>query len=261
RQHQNDNNQQGGGSRRGRRNRRGRQRTGQPGGSGGEQQQVMSGPPPVIVPDGATEGWFDASRDAGFIRRAENSYLADIGEGSVRHHLILQLGICSGDLVSATTGRDHRGRIMAAEITTINGDDPALALRRPDFNTLTASYPERKLTLETGRPAKVGPELTRRAIDVIAPIGYGQRALIVAPARAGKTMLLQAVIEGIAINHPQATLFVLLVDERPEEVSDMITLGYGEVIASSFDMPAARHTDVAEMTLERARRLVELGRD
>ena len=143
----------------------------------------------------------------------------------------------------------------------MNGDDPALAARRPDFGSLIASYPERKLTLETGRPAKGGPELTRRAIDLIAPIGYGQRALIVAPARAGKTMLLQAIVEGVAINHPQAALLVLLVDERPEEVSEMITWGYGEVVASSFDMPAVRHTDVTEMVLERARRLVELGKD
>jgi transcription termination factor Rho len=156
--------------------------------------------------------------------------------------------------VLATTGRDHRGRVVVAEITQINGAEPDLALRRPDFGSLIASYPERKLTLETGRPAKGGPELTRRAIDLIAPIGYGQRALIVAPARAGKTMLLQAIVEGVAINHPQAVLLVLLVDERPEEVSEMITWGYGEVVASSFDMPAVRHTDVTEMVLERARR-------
>jgi transcription termination factor Rho len=158
-------------------------------------------------------------------------------------------------------GRDQRNRLTVADILSVNGAAPDAALRRPEFQSLIASYPDRKLTLETGKPAKGGPELTRRAIDLIAPIGYGQRALIVAPARAGKTMLLQAVIEGIAINHPKAHLFILLVDERPEEVSDMRMLGYGEVVASSFDMPAARHADVAEMTLERARRLVELGED
>jgi len=150
---------------------------------------------------------------------------------------------------------------VVVDIRTINDSDPAVAARRPDFGSLTASYPDRKLKLETGKPAKGGPEVTRRAIDLIAPIGYGQRALIVAPARAGKTMLLQAITEGVAVNHPQAVLLVLLVDERPEEVSEMITWGYGEVVASSFDMPANRHTDVAEITLERARRLVELGRD
>jgi transcription termination factor Rho len=147
------------------------------------------------------------------------------------------------------------------EVQQVNEGDPQLATRRPDFSSLTAAYPDRKLTLETGRPAKGGPELTRRAIDLIAPIGYGQRALIVAPARAGKTMLLQAITEGVAVNHPEAVLLVLLVDERPEEVSEMITWGYGEVVASSFDMPAERHTFVAEMVLERARRLVELGKD
>jgi transcription termination factor Rho len=146
-------------------------------------------------------------------------------------------------------------------VKTINGRDPEESLRRPDFSGLPASYPDRKLTLETGRAAKGGPELTRRAIDLIAPIGYGQRALIVAPARAGKTMLLEAITEGVAVNHPEAELLVLLVDERPEEVSEAISWGHGEVVASSFDMPAERHVDVAEMTLERARRLVEEGRD
>ena len=259
--HQNEGNHQGGGSRRGRRNRRGRQRSGQGGGGGGVEHPVMSGPPPVIVPDGATEGWFDSSRDAGFIRRAENSYLADSGDAYVGPHLVRQFGIRRGDLISATTGHDQRGRVMVADIATINGEDPALALRRTDFNTLTASYPERKLTLETGRPSKVGPELTRRAIDLIAPIGYGQRALIVASARAGKTMLLHAITEGVAINHPNATLLILLVDERPEEVSEAISWGVGEVIASSFDQPASRHVEVTEMVLERARRLVEQGKD
>ena len=110
------------------------------------------------------------------------------------------------------------------------------------------------------KPAKVGPELTRRAIDLIAPIATDSApSSSLRPRR--KTMLLQAIVEGVAINHPQAALLVLLVDERPEEVSEMITWGYGEVVASSFDMPAVRHTDVTEMVLERARRLVELGKD
>ena len=157
-------------------------------------------------------------------------------------------------------GRDHRGRMVAAEVKSINGEDPATALRRPEFSSLVASYPDRKLVLETGRPAKAVPS-SRAARSIIAPIGFGQRALIVAPARAGKTMLLQAITEGVAINHPDATLLVLLVDERPEEVSEMIEWGRGEVIASSFDQPAERHVDVAEMTLEHARRLVENGKD
>jgi transcription termination factor Rho len=244
--------------RRNQRNPRGRGRNNRP------QQQRDAGPrQPVapIIPDSETTGWYDPQREGGFIRRAANSYLTDPGDAYVQPNLARQYGLRRGDAVFATTGRDHRGRTVVAEITQVNGADPDLALRRPDFGSLIASYPERKLTLETGRPAKGGPELTRRAIDLIAPIGYGQRALIVAPARAGKTMLLQAIVEGVAINHPEAVLLVLLVDERPEEVSEMITWGYGEVVASSFDMPAVRHTDVTEMVLERARRMVELGKD
>ncbi len=223
--------------------------------------QSQGAPVTPIVPDTEVAGWFDAARDAGYIRRASASYLAEPGDAFVPPNLVRQYGLRRGDAVLATAGRDHRGRLTIAEVTQINDDDPAAALRRPDFSALTASYPERKLTLETGRAAKGGPELTRRAIDLIAPIGYGQRALIVAPARAGKTMLLQAITEGVAINHPDAVLLVLLVDERPEEVSEMITWGYGEVVASSFDQPAERHTEVAEMVLERARRLVEAGKD
>ena len=110
--------------------------------------------------------------------------------------IVRQLALRRGDLIEATTGRDQRGRLAVAEVTTVNGGDPTSVLRRPDFSSLIASYPERKLTLETGQSPKISPELTRRAIDLIAPIGYGQRALIVAPARAGKTMLLQAITEG-----------------------------------------------------------------
>ncbi len=228
-------------------------------GQGGQAQSRA--PLAPVIPDGETTGWFDPQREGGFVRRAANSYLAEAGDAYVPTQVSRQHMLRRGDHVLATTGHDHRNRIVVVDIQQINGADPTAAARRPDFGSLIASYPERKLKLETGRPAKVGPELTRRAIDLIAPIGYGQRALIVAPARAGKTMLLQAIVEGVAINHPQAALLILLVDERPEEVSEMITWGYGEVVASSFDMPAVRHTDVTEMVLERARRLVELGQD
>ena len=254
--------------RRGRNQRgRGRQRGGGGGGGGGGQQQAQRSdqgqraPIAPVVPDSETSGWFDPQRDGGFVRRSANSYLAEAGDAYVPTQIMRQYMLRRGDQVLATTGHDHRNRVVVVDIQKINDEDPAAAARRPDFASLIASYPERKLKLETGRPAKGGPELTRRAIDLIAPIGYGQRALIVAPARAGKTMLLQAIVEGVAINHPQAALLVLLVDERPEEVSEMITWGYGEVVASSFDMPAVRHTDVTEMVLERARRLVELGKD
>ena len=239
----------------GRRNRRNRGR--------GRQRENQHPQQPVapLVADSETLGWFDASRDGGFIRRAQNSYLAEQGDAYVTPNLVRQYGLRRGDTIVASTGRDHRGRPAVVELLKINDQDPATAMRRPDFGSLTATYPERKLFLETGRPAKGGPELTRRAIDLIAPIGYGQRALIVAPARAGKTMLLHAITEGIAINHPNATLLILLVDERPEEVSEAISWGVGEVIASSFDQPAERHGEVTEMVLEHARRLVEMGKD
>jgi transcription termination factor Rho len=238
----------------GRRNRRHRGR----GRRDNVQQQL---PPQPVVADSETIGWFDSSRDGGYIRRASNSYLADSGDAWLTPQLIRQHSLRRGDLVGATTGRDQRGRVMAVEVTQINGEVASTLIRRPDFGSLTATYPERRLTLETGRPAKGGPELTRRAIDLVAPIGYGQRALIVAPARAGKTMLLHAITEGIALNHPNATLLILLVDERPEEVSEAISWGVGEVVASSFDQPADRHVEVCEMVLEHARRLVEMGKD
>jgi transcription termination factor Rho len=214
-----------------------------------------------IAATSEARGWFDPARDAGFVRRPGNSYLADAGDPYIPPHVVRQYSLRRADLIEAAVGFDPRGRPTVAEIRSINEADPALAAKRPDFNSLTASYPERKLFLETGRPAKGGPELTRRAIDLIAPIGYGQRALIVAPARAGKTTLLHGITEGVAINHPKAVLLILLVDERPEEVSEAISWGVGEVISSSFDQPAQRHVEVTEMVLARSHRLVEGGRD
>ena len=213
------------------------------------------------VADGTLVGWFDSSRDGGFLRRPENSYLPDPADPFIPPALVRLHQLRRGDKLDVSFGRDPRGRQVVIEVLLLNDGSPVVLEKRPDFNTLTASYPDRKLKLETGRPAKTGPELTRRAIDLIAPIGYGQRALIVAPARAGKTTLLQAIVEGVAVNHPEAVLIVLLVDERPEEVSEMITWGYGEVVASSFDMPSKRHVEVADMALERARRQVEMGKD
>ncbi len=227
----------------------------------GRREFQQQAPPQPVVADSETGGWFEPSRDGGFIRRAGNSYLAEPGDAWLSPALVRQYGLRHADSVTATTGHDHRHRVVVCEVQTINGLNPSLMERRPDFQSLTATYPEKRITLETGRPAKGGPELTRRCIDIMAPIGFGQRALIVAPARAGKTMLLHAITEGIAINHPEAVLLILLVDERPEEVSEAISWGVGEVIASSFDQPAQRHVEVTEMTMEHARRLVELGRD
>jgi transcription termination factor Rho len=240
--------------------RRGRRNRGRGRGGGGREHQ-QSAPPAPIAPSGTTQGWFDAARDGGYIRRPQNSYLAESGDAFVPPHLVRQIGLRRGDAVEATVGRDSRGRVTVVEVTSVNGGSPAAAQTRPEFASLPASYPERKLVLETGRPAKGGPELTRRAVDLITPIGYGQRGLIVAPARAGKTTLLHGITEGVAVNHPEAVLLILLVDERPEEVSEAISWGVGEVISSSFDQPAQRHVEVTEIVLEHARRLVEQGKD
>jgi transcription termination factor Rho len=242
--------------RNGRRRRRGRDR-----GPRREHPQQQQQQQQTLAPSGDAKGWFEASRDGGFIRRPANSYLAESGDAWVPPTVVRQFGIRKSDLIEASVGRDQRGRLTVMEVRAINEMDPATATRRAEFNSLPASYPERKLTLETGRPARGGAELIRRAIDLIAPIGYGQRALIVAPARAGKTTLLHGITEGVALNHPNASLIILLVDERPEEVSEAISWGVGEVVASSFDQPAERHVEVTEMVLERARRLVEIGKD
>jgi transcription termination factor Rho len=146
-------------------------------------------------------------------------------------------------------------------VTAVNGRPPEALHRRPDFQRLGAQHPNEQLVLECGLEQRGQPDMTNRIIDLFCPFGKGQRALIVAPAKAGKTTVLQAVAAGIVKNYPNSTLFILLVDERPEEVTEMEMFGMGEVISSSFDHPADRHVSVAEMTLERARRRVELGED
>ncbi len=216
----------------------------------------------IVTAEATITGWYDPARgDGGFIRRGAASYLPQPGDPFIPGWLARQFQLRRADLITAAWGHDQRRRPTVCDITSINELAPDPNVRRKDFKSLTASYPNKRLTLETGRPAKVGPEITRRAIDLIAPIGYGQRALIVAPARAGKTTLLQAITEGVHLNHPDAVLMLLLVDERPEEVSEAISWEVGEVIASSFDQPAQRHVDVTEIVTERAHRLVEMGKD
>ncbi len=232
----------------------------------GERQDRQSAPETpgssIVTAEASITGWYDPARgDGGFIRRGAASYLPQPGDPFIPGWMARQFQLRRADLITAQWGHDQRRRPTVCEITTLNELAPDPNVRRKDFKSLTASYPNKRLTLETGRPAKVGPEITRRAIDLIAPIGYGQRALIVAPARAGKTTLLQAITEGVHLNHPDAVLMLLLVDERPEEVSEAISWEVGEVIASSFDQPAQRHVDVTEMVTERAHRLVEMGKD
>ena len=191
-------------------------------------------------------GWFDPSQKGGALRVAANSYLPAKGDPAVR-----MPGLRRGDLITLDNGR----------VTTVNGLPAAQLDGRPDFTTLGAVHPNRPLTLETPRASSARTAETQRVVDLICPFGFGQRALIVSPPKAGKTMMLQAIAEGIAENHPQATLLVLLVDERPEEVTEMVDWGRGEVIASSFDLPHERHVAVAEIVFDHARRQVELGRD
>ena len=219
-------------------------------------------PVPALIADTEVTGWIELARDgSGFVRQAVNSYLVGPNDPFLPVGLVRANNLRAGDGVVVGAGRDFRQRPVVVEVRSVNGAPPQPGVKRPDFQSLLATYPDRKLTLETGKVAKSGPELTRRIIDLIAPIGFGQRALIVAPARSGKTILLQNIVEGVALNHPTAELILLLVDERPEEVSEMVACGYGEVVASSFDMPAERHRDVVTMVMHRAQRLVEAGKD
>src|SRR5207249_3162355 len=146
-------------------------------------------------------------------------------------------------------------------IGSINRLPPEQICQRPEFNRLGAVHPNEQLRLEFGLIRQGQPDYTNRVIDLLCPLGKGQRALIVAPAKAGKTMVLQAIAQGVSANYPSAELLILLVDERPEEVFEMEAAGVGEVVASSFDNPATQHVALAELILERARRRVELGQD
>jgi transcription termination factor Rho len=191
-------------------------------------------------------GWFDPSPKGGFLRLATNSYLPAKGDPQVRLPSLRR-----GDLIVLDDGR----------VTTVNGLPAAQLDGRPDFASLGAVHPNRPLTLETPRASSPRTAETQRVVDLICPFGFGQRALIVSPPKAGKTMMLQAIAEAVAENHAAATLLILLVDERPEEVTEMVDWGRGEVIASSFDLPHERHVAAAEMVFDHARRQVELDRD
>ena len=203
-----------------------------------------------------------AGRSAGFLRRRENGYLPSNGDVHVGERIIRQHELRAGDEIDGTSRPGGKGRSATLEkVTAINGRPPAELRGRAEFSSLGAIHPNEQLRLECNLVRQGQADHTNRVIDIICPFGKGQRALIVAPAKAGKTMVLQAIAEGISANYPKATLYVLLVDERPEEVFEMEAMGVGEVIASSFDNPAQQHVSLAELTLERARRRVELGED
>ena len=199
---------------------------------------------------------------SGFIRRAEEGYIPSRNDIYVGSRLIHRFGLRTGDELAGVVGRRPRnGKSPPLRyLDLVNGLVAGTATTRPDFNRLSAMHPRHQLKLECGRIHGGEPDLTNRVIDLFCPMGKGQRAMIVAPAKAGKTTILQAVAEGVEKNHPECELMILLVDERPEEVTEMEMCGFGEVIASTFDLTAERHCQVAEMTLERARRRVEVGK-
>ncbi len=200
---------------------------------------------------------------SGFVRRRESGYAPGDDDIYVPSRVIQKFGLRTGDElmgIVATSVKQGKSPPLAY-LALVNDHPPEEMTRRPEFSRLSAMHPDEQLKLECGRTWRGEPELTNRVIDLFCPFGKGQRAMIVAPAKAGKTMVMQAVAEGIVTNHPECHLMILLVDERPEEVTEMEQGGFGEVIASTFDRPAERHVQVAEMTLERARRRAEQGED
>jgi transcription termination factor Rho len=199
-------------------------------------------------------------RAGGHLRRKEAGYLPLGSDIRVEDRVIRQYGLRTGDDIEGET-RNGRGGAGLDQVATINTRPAAELGNRPEFQSLSAIHPNQPLRLECGMVRQGQADSTNRIIDLLCPFGKGQRAMIVAPAKAGKTMVLQAIAEGVSTNYPGAALFILLVDERPEEVFEMEAAGFGEVVASSFDNPPSQHVAVAELLLERARRRVEIGQD
>ena len=206
-------------------------------------------------------GIVDVLDNYGFIRTT--GYLPGKSDVYVSMNQVKRFGLRRGDAVTGTARaprpgeRGQRQKFSAlGEILTVNGGDIESAKHRPDFADLTPLYPQERLHLETDPR-----NLTNRVIDLVAPIGKGQRGLIVSPPKAGKTLVMQSIANAIAINNPEVHLMIVLVDERPEEVTDFQRSVKGEVIASTFDRPASDHTAAAELAIERAKRLVEMGQD
>jgi len=197
----------------------------------------------------------------GFLRSPEANYLPGPDDIYVSPAQIRKFGLRTGDTVEGEirSPREQERYFALTKVNTINFEDPDKLRHRINFDNLTPLYPERKLKLEIDDPTK--KNFVQRVIEIVSPIGKGQRALIVAPPRTGKTVMLQNIANSIAINHPEVYLIVLLIDERPEEVTDMARSVKGEVISSTFDEPATRHVQVAEMVIEKAKRLVEHKRD
>lgn len=197
----------------------------------------------------------------GFLRSPEANYLPGPDDIYISPSQVRRFGLRTGDTVEGEirAPKDGERYFALLRVTTINFADPQEVRHRINFDNLTPLYPEERLVMELNDPTN--KDITSRVIDLITPIGKGQRALIVAPPRTGKTVMLQNIAHSIAANHAECYLIVLLIDERPEEVTDMDRSVKGEVISSTFDEPAARHVQVAEMVIEKAKRLVEHKRD
>jgi transcription termination factor Rho len=197
----------------------------------------------------------------GFLRSAEANYLAGPDDIYVSPSQVRRFGLRTGDTVEGQirSPRDGERYFALLKVNGINFDEPDRLRQRINFDNLTPLYPEEKLQLEFDDSTR--RDLTTRVIDLITPLGKGQRAIIVSPPRAGKTVMLQNIAHAIAANHPEVYLIVLLIDERPEEVTDMARSVHGEVVSSTFDEPAQRHVQVAEMVIEKSKRLVEHKRD
>ncbi|MBU6155520.1 MAG: transcription termination factor Rho [Alphaproteobacteria bacterium] len=197
----------------------------------------------------------------GFLRAPESNYLPGPDDIYVSPTQIRRFALRTGDTVEGPIRgpKDGERYFALLKVNTVNFEDPEKQRHKVHFDNLTPLYPDERLKMEIQDPTL--KDRSGRVIDIVAPIGKGQRCLIVAPPRVGKTILLQNIAKAIAINHPEVYLIVLLIDERPEEVTDMQRTVKGEVISSTFDEPATRHVQVAEMVIEKAKRLVEYGRD
>jgi transcription termination factor Rho len=208
------------------------------------------------------EGVVEVLQDGfGFLRSPDANYLAGPDDIYISPSQIRKFTLRTGDTVEGQirSPKDGERYFALVKVNRINFEDPEKTRHKVHFDNLTPLYPDERLEMETGDPTK--KDYSARVIDIVAPLGKGQRGLIVAPPRTGKTVLLQNIAHSITANHPECYLIVLLIDERPEEVTDMQRSVKGEVISSTFDEPASRHVQVAEMVIEKAKRLVEHGRD
>ncbi|HEU4540455.1 MAG TPA: transcription termination factor Rho [Jiangellaceae bacterium] len=245
-----------GGNRRRRRDRRSGQRRGGPTGRGERFEEPQISEDDVLIP---VAGILDILDNYAFVRTS--GYLPGPNDVYVSLAMVRRYALRKGDALTGAVRQPREGEKQQkfnalVRVDTVNGTDPEAAKHRPDFAKLTPLYPQDRLRLETD-----AGNLSTRVIDLVAPIGKGQRALIVSPPKAGKTLIMQAIANAITANNPETHLMVVLVDERPEEVTDFQRSVKGEVIASTFDRPADDHTTVAELAIERAKRLVELGHD